>query len=43
MNDDYELEHSNHCGPMKRDGRSIQVEIYRGKGINSGINRVRLD
>jgi hypothetical protein len=31
MDDEYDLEHSSLCGRIERDGRSVQVEIYRGK------------
>ncbi len=31
MDDEFELEYSKHCGHLERDGRSIDVEIYRGK------------
>jgi hypothetical protein len=31
MDEEYELEHSIHCGRIARDGRSVQVEIFRGK------------
>jgi hypothetical protein len=34
MDDEYELEYSTHCGRIERDGRSVQVEIYRGKDQN---------
>jgi len=29
---DDELEYSGHCGCIESDGRSVQVQIYRGKG-----------
>ena len=31
MNDEFELEFSTYCQHLERDGRSVQVEIYRGK------------
>ena len=31
MDDDIELEHSPLCQQIERDGRSVRVEIYRGK------------
>lgn len=32
MSEEYEIEYSRHCGPLSRDGCSVQVEIYRGRG-----------
>lgn len=32
MEDEIELEHSSLCRQVDRDGRSVQVEIYRCKG-----------
>ncbi len=31
MTDEYELDYSDHCGRIERDGRSIEIQIYRGR------------
>lgn len=36
LDDEYELEFSSRCGPLERDGRSVQVHIYRGRREEEG-------
>jgi len=36
MNDEFELEYSEHCGALERDGRSIDIQIYRGVSPEEG-------
>jgi len=36
MEDGIEVEHSTLCQKIERDGRSIHVEIYRGKDHDEG-------
>lgn len=36
MGDEYELEYSGRCGRIESEGRSVKVEIYRGKNQEEG-------